>query len=363
MSEWLIIRADAQAAIGTGHVMRCLALAQAWLRQGGRCCFVCKNPLASIAHRITAAGCDLYDLEGDVMIGGIVDAKATIAHAKTLSANWLVVDGYQFNAAYQQQIKDAKLSLLFLDDYGHCDFYTADLILNQNIYASESLYSKRSANTKLLLGCDYALLREEFRSWIGWKREIKQVATKLLITLGGGDPDNQTMKVLQSLKSVDISLQVTVLVGAVNPHRAELETAVQDLTKHDIQLLHNATNMPELIAASDLAICAGGSTNWEMAFLGLPTIIIIVAENQRLIANQLHKQNIAINLGWFETVQIVDIKDRLLHLIQNYGLMREMSRNGQTMVDGQGDERVLAAILRKPENESMENHHSGRQSQ
>ena len=132
------------------------------------------------------------------------------------------------------------------------------------------MYANREAHTRLLLGTRYVLLRREFWPWRGWRREIPAVARKVLVTLGGGDPDNVTLKVIRALAQVEIEgLEAVVVVGPANPHLEELQAAVKD-TPHPIRLESNVTNMPELMAWADVAITAGGSTCWETAFMGLP---------------------------------------------------------------------------------------------
>lgn len=343
----LLLRANASAEIGTGHVMRCLALAQAWQRHGGRVHFLLGQPLAGLDQKLAEAGCEAAVLADSPALGSVADAAQAIAHAQQIKADWVVVDGYHFDAAYQEALKQAGLRVLFIDDYGPCDFYSADVVLNQNIYATQELYAQRAAETELLLGCRYALLRAEFRPWLGWRREIAPVAQNLLVTLGGADSNNQTLKVLQGIGQVTTSLHVTVLVGAANPHRLFLDEVAEQLRPlHTVELVQNAADMPERIASADMGVCAGGSTCWEMSFLGLPTAVLTIAENQRPIAAGLHEAGIAHSLGWFEDVTAADIAAVLHKLSADEAQRREMSQRGQQLVDGYGTERVVAELLR-----------------
>ena len=266
----LVIRADADSRLGTGHVMRCLALAQAWQDAGGRALFLMAPAPPALKTRLLSEGMEVLALEHGS--GSPEDARETAQLARSRGADWVVVDGYHFGADYQRLIKDSGLRLLCIDDYGHAAHYSADLVLNQNINATEELYPSREANTRLLLGTRYVLLRREFWPWRGWRREIPAVARKVLVTLGGGDPDNVTLKVIQALAQVEIEgLEAVVVVGAANPHLQELQAVVKDLP-FPIRLESNVTNMPELMAWADVAITAGGSTCWESAFMGLPAL-------------------------------------------------------------------------------------------
>jgi UDP-2,4-diacetamido-2,4,6-trideoxy-beta-L-altropyranose hydrolase len=345
-SPFLLIRANASVEIGTGHVMRCLALAQAWRRHGGDAHFLLAPGVTGLESRLQVAGCEVSHLAADWVLGGVEDTAATIDRAQELRADWVVVDGYHFDANYQLRLKEAGLRVLFVDDYGHCDHYHADLVLNQNIYAREALYANRNPDTELLLGCEYALLREEFRPWIGWQREVKPVAERLLVTLGGADPDNQTGKVLQALRLVETPLHVTVLVGAANKHRSQLEELVDShCPQHEVELLVNAANMPELMAKADVAVCAGGSTNWELAFMGLPSLALIIADNQRELVAELATQGVVRNLGWYQSVPSEKITAILHEKLHAHSQRFTMCERAQTLVDGWGAERTVAKMM------------------
>lgn len=334
----LLIRADTSTQIGTGHVMRCLALAQAWQDTQGQAIFVMANPIPALEERLKSEGMEVVHLTTEP--GSLADALETAALAHHFPANWVVVDGYHFGAEYQKTIKDSGLCLLFIDDYGHAEHYYADFVLNQNISAEEQWYQHREPYTQLLLGTRYALLRREFWQWQGWQRTIPPIAKKILVTLGGADPDNVTLKVIQALQLVELDeLDAVIVVGGSNPHYETLEMAVQN-SRFPIRLQRNVTNMPELMAWADVAISAGGSTCWELAFMGLPSILLILADNQRAIAQKLASLHQAINLGWHQDVESQNIADTLSALVQSTKQRTHMSKVSQQIVDGQGSDAV-----------------------
>src|SRR5262249_40544839 len=151
------------------------------------------------------------------------------------------------------------------DDHGHAEHYSADLVLNQNLHAAEELYRSREPTTRLLLGTRYVLLRREFRPWGGWQRPIPEVARKVLITLGGADPDNVTLRVISAFNQLHFEgLQAVVLVGSSNPHLDELITAART-SPVVIRLESNVNDMAERMAWADAAITASGTTAWERA--------------------------------------------------------------------------------------------------
>lgn len=333
----LLLRADGSIAMGTGHIMRCIALAQAWQDRGGSVSIGIASSTPALEAWLREAAIQVYHLAAEP--GGLDDAQITATLAHQLDSPWVVVDGYQFDAAYQRSLKAAGLKLLFLDDYGHADHYAADWILNQNISASASLYLHREPYTQLLLGNQYALLRREFCQWIGWQRPIPPTAHRVLVTLGGADPDNVTLKVIRALQPMGMELEALVVVGGSNPHLETIQTAIA--TSPSIQLVQNVTNMPERMAWADLAVAAGGSTSWELALMGLPTLVIVVAENQRLIAETLDIKGVGRNLGWHEEVKPATIAASLTELSANPVLRHQLSQQGQMLIDGKGAERII----------------------
>ena len=339
----LIIRADASTTIGTGHIMRCIALAQAWQDQGGKVIFLLAHKPSTLENKLRSQGIQIIYLS--VEAGSDEDAHQTADFIQQFTSQWLVVDGYHFGTAYQKVIKDLGISLLFIDDYGHADHYFADLVLNQNISASQDLYINREPYTKLLLGTEYTLLRREFWLWRDWQREVNAVASKILITLGGSDPDNVTLKVVQALTLLNRdNLEVIVVIGGSNPHYECLQREVAD-TSLATSWQCNVSNMPELMAGADLAIAAGGSTNWELAFMGLPSLVITIADNQKVIAAELDRQGVIINLGWHQDVTIEQISLELRELIDDLHKREDMSQKGRKLVNGNGASRVASQIL------------------
>jgi UDP-2,4-diacetamido-2,4,6-trideoxy-beta-L-altropyranose hydrolase len=319
--------------------MRCLSLALGWESLGGKGLFVLAKEDAGLEVGLAKAGFEVIRLATSP--GGADDARATAELALSRKASWVVVDGYHFDADYQKILKDAGPRMLFIDDYGHADFYSSDLILNQNSYAEEFLYQQRAPYTRLLLGTRYALLREEFQSWSCWRRQIPMTAQKVLVTLGGSDPNNVTLKVIEALKKVSLEgLEAVVVAGRSNPYYEELCTSINGVS-FPIRIEKNVTNMPELMGWADVAISGGGTTCFELAFMGLPSLVIILADNQRLNAKDLAARGVALNLGWHESVSINEITQTLTQLLRSPEIRAAMSLRGKELVDGQGVARVL----------------------
>ncbi len=339
----LLIRADADSEIGAGHVMRCLALAQAWQDAGGEAVFATATESPSIEERLKSERIETLHLSGQP--GSREDAAETSSRARSLNAAWVVVDGYVFDSDYQRAIKESSARLLFIDDYGHCDWYSADLVLNHNIYAEESLYEKREPYTRLLLGSKYALLRREFLNWREWKREIADTARRVLVSMGGADPDNATLTVIRALQKLEMpDIEARILIGPLNSRRESLEREIKNSSRN-IELLTAATDIPQLMAWADVAVSAAGSTCWEMAFMGLPFLALILAENQIKVAEELGNRGLAVNLGYYHQDSSQEVADGLYHLLPSTQQRIVMSCLGQKAVDGEGCERILIRLL------------------
>ncbi len=340
MPDILLIRADASPRIGTGHVMRCLALAQQWQRHGGRVVFAQAETTPALAQRLQAEGMETSPLA--VERGSPDDAMRTVEFARTLGAPWVVADGYVFGTPWQKRIKDAGLRLLVIDDYGHTEHYHADLILNQNALAAEGLYQHREPATRLLLGPRYALLRREFLACRDMARVIPPVGRKILVTLGGGDPDNVTGTVIEALAQLP-DTEAVVVVGGSNPN---LDAVKQAIARQDraIRLVVDAANMPELMAWADVAVSAAGSTAWELAYMGLPSGLIVVADNQARIAEALARERVSVNLGGFPEITTGRIATALRTLLQDALSRRDLSGRARQLIDGHGARRVTAAL-------------------
>jgi len=341
----LLIRADAAPEIGTGHVMRCLALAQAWQDAGGSCALLAAKLPAPLRERLAAEGMQTERVAAEP--GSMADAEETSRLARAIGAEWVVVDGYLFDAGFQKALKQTGLGVLAIDDYGHSDHYHADLVLNQNLHAQEALYRQREPSTRLLLGTDYVLLRREFLKCRDWERAIPRVGRKVLVTMGGADPENITEKVVRALDLVQVDgLEVVVVVGSCNPHLDAVRTAVSR-SRLPGELLIDVSDMASLMAAADAAVTAGGSSVWEFALLGLPALGIGRARQETELLRGAASRGIIVDLGFHRDVAPGVIAGRLTRLLLDSDERARLSAAARRVVDGLGPERVLRAMRGK----------------
>lgn len=343
MSETLLIRADASSQIGIGHVMRCMALAEAWQAQGGEVVFALGSAPQELEERVDAEGFARRRIIGRP--GQPEEARETAALARKCSAACVVLDGYHFDTGYRRALGRTGARLLLVVDGVPPDTAGADFVLDQNLGASRPEGVREDSGTRFLLGPRYALLRREFWGWRGRKHSIAPTARRLLVTLGGSDPENMTLRILRALRTLPESgeLEARIVVGPANRHRASLEKELIGAPE-TWQLLAAPDDMPELVAWADLGISAAGSTCWELAFMGLPFVTVVLAENQRSIAANLTRAGISRDLGWHADVSAERLTTSFHELSDQAALRMEMGRLGQETVDGFGAERVASLL-------------------
>lgn len=341
----LFIRADADSRIGTGHVMRCIALAQACRKKGMRVVFVGRVESETIRNRLSKEGFELVPVANSHPDAADLELLLQLLGQEEKRNTWTVLDGYHFGPDYQRAVHEAGGKLLVIDDYAHHKAYYADILVNQNIDASQLQYDIVVPGAICLRGPRYALLRQEFLSSSKRERHFPVRAINILITLGGADPDNVTGMVLKAIREIGVKdLEIRVIVGPANPNMAGIEKELSG-SPFWWRIMTTAEDMPSMMAWADLAISAGGSTCWELAFMGVPAAVIILAENQAANASGLQEEGVAVNFGWFHGIQGETLADSLVALIGNRESRRNMSVKGRQLVDGRGARRVAERLF------------------
>ncbi len=344
ISQPLLIRADASVAMGTGHVMRCLALAQAWQDAGGRPIFAIAEATASLRSRLSSEGMEVLEIESDAASQG--DARRVVEFAADQRSDWIVVDGYHFSDRYEHELKSAGLKLLHVDDGEFTGTCVADLILNSNSNATPFKYSGCKPQAGLLLGTSFALLRREFNKWRDWKRETPLQVRNVLVTMGGSDPDNLTGLAIRALAKVKApEMRVTVLAGGSNPHLHILQKEILD-TGLSMRVLENAGNVAELMSQADLAVIAGGGTLWELMFMSCPLLTFGRSLPQRRILDDLGRRGLVQHLGDPHTAAPSEVVLAIEELAASPLRRAKMAMLGRQQVDGEGARRVCDALAR-----------------
>ena len=349
------IRVDASPQIGTGHFMRCLALADAIRRRGGEIEFISRHMPEHLRRALTAHRHGFHPL-GHARAGECAggeyskwlgttekaDADETLARLTERKPDLLIVDHYALGSQWEAAVRSSVGRVLVIDDLAN-RAHECDFLLDQNVCdgADERYRGKVPGGCQLLLGPRYALLRGRFRTLRERVGERHGPIRRVLVFLGGVDSGNYTGMAIKALSSVAGSdLAADIVIGELHPGRREIEVACVSAG----YACHIETDrMAELMAAADLAIGSGGSATWERCCLGLPTVTLCVADNQRRLVDE------AALCGLVYAPQVAPedaatLARHLQSLMENPLLLRAMSRNGLRMVDGRGRERVVRAL-------------------
>ncbi|MDO9313078.1 MAG: UDP-2,4-diacetamido-2,4,6-trideoxy-beta-L-altropyranose hydrolase [Burkholderiaceae bacterium] len=357
----VVIRADASLLMGTGHVMRCLTLADALTAQGADCQFICREHQGNLIEQIRHKGYRTHALPVVAEAGLSVRGTRHPAHAAWLGSSqeqdatdcalilaeakpdWLIVDHYALDARWERALKPCYCQLMVIDDLADRP-HACDVLLDQTFGRhAEDYRAWVPAGCQLLCGSQYALLRPEFAALRPYslERRTKPQLRQLLITMGGVDKDNATGQVLEALRACPLpaECQIKVVMGSTAPWMTEVNK--QALTMPwSTNVMVGVSDMARLMADSDLAIGAAGATSWERCCLGLPTIMVVQAQNQHKVAHGLELAG---------AVQVVndpeEIPDRLPVLLNGLlsspTLLAEMGGAASRIADGRGVATVI----------------------
>jgi UDP-2,4-diacetamido-2,4,6-trideoxy-beta-L-altropyranose hydrolase len=341
----LIVRADASHAAGTGHLMRALALSQAWLDGGGVVRWLLARAPEPLSARIAAEGIEIVPLRAPP--GTAPDAAAVRVELANDEGARALVDGLEFDAAYLSALGAMGRRVLLVDDSAEHEAYPVGFVLNQNAHADRAAYPA-DASARFLLGTEFVVLRREFRRSQP-PRTIPRRARHLLVTLGGADPGGVSRRVVAALGELPPELQhgaeVRVIVGAANPDGTRLEEEARRLSSTlPVRIERGVLDMPGLLAWADLAITSGGSTVWELARMGCPALVIETVPVETLLAEGLARVGLDDRLGRADHLDAATITAAVAARIDDHGWRQAMSARGPELVDGRGANRVLGVL-------------------
>jgi spore coat polysaccharide biosynthesis predicted glycosyltransferase SpsG len=318
-----------------------MALAEAWIARGGRAVMALSEGAGVLEGRLAAGGTEVIRIAGEP--GSAADAAATRRLADIRDAAPLVIDGYVFEGEYMAAVA-GPAPLVAIEDSPRCAWYPVDMLVNQNLHAVRSDYAERTPGARLLLGPSHALIRAEFRRAREGAGQRTGGATRVLVTLGGADPSNVTRTAIHALQALaGGAFSVRVLVGPLNARADELARAAQAAGPH-VELRVAPADVPALMAWADVAVSAAGSTTWELLYLGVPLVLVTLADNQRDIAASLGRAGVALELGWHADVTPSAIVSAVSSLASDHRRRHAMRDAGRAMVDGRGADRVAEAI-------------------
>jgi len=355
-------RADASIQIGNGHVMRCLTLADGLQAAGGNCLFICRLHVGHLVDMIEARGYKVVVLPPPgvpELNSERIEHVELPVHANWLGTDWLsdaeqtrealdgerqidwlVVDHYALDIRWEQALGKKYKYLMVIDDLADRS-HDCDLLLDQNLGRKAGDYIPLVPKGSLILtGPRFAILRPEFSKFrpMSLSRRSAPQLKHILISMGGVDKDNATGAILSALNADDLPVdcRITVVMGESAPWLRSVQSQAECLP-WKTEVMVSVRDIARLMTEADLAIGAAGSTSWERCCLGIPTIMVICAENQRAGALALSAAGAAVLIG-----DIVDIPSCLGKSIREARLsLRELSFKSSQIVLGDGMKNVM----------------------
>jgi UDP-2,4-diacetamido-2,4,6-trideoxy-beta-L-altropyranose hydrolase len=328
----VIFRVEGQPNIGLGHVMRCMALAQK-LVQCGHTVFFFMSQHSQCFCRSRA------DWPGEILPIADMDKNAEAQwlskQCKDLSADWLVLDGYQYDQDYRHALQCKTYKLAVFDDTNDSGAFYADMVINgagnYAVNKAQHNYQLTAPRALLAIGQNYRVLRQEFLQLADKKWSDRK---SLTLMFGGSDPNNLTLLVLQSLLKRNVSMPITIITGAAYDGVNNLDDLIKS-SGLDITHLHDCQNMAAVLVNTKLALSAAGGSQFELLACATPSILVVVADNQKFASQDAQSQ------GWCQVIN----SDRLspdeliiqcLSLWQQTELLFTMHRKAQQYpgVDG-----------------------------
>ncbi|PJI09861.1 UDP-2,4-diacetamido-2,4,6-trideoxy-beta-L-altropyranose hydrolase [Clostridium sp. CT7] len=332
----ILIRADGGGNIGMGHIMRTLALAKE-LKKHFDISYVCKTSGKNVEDKTYGK---YFKGINKVLSSGfnieLVRENRLFHDLGDLTGDVLITDSYDVNDKYFSLVGDMFNKSIYIDDMCLHNFNDVDMIINQNINAEDLNYG---TNAKLLLGCKYAMVRNEFKNVTA--KNIKGNVYDIMITMGGTDPFFITLKLLDYLKNEHYKFHVVIGKYFDDSYIEKLKS-YKNLG--NIKFYYNA-DMCSLMKNADICISAAGSTLYELCAVGVPSLSIIMAKNQIEVAKRFDSLKIIRNVGWYNKLSKQKILAEINNLSFDYDMRRQVSIKSQKLVDGKGTFRITKEIM------------------
>lgn len=355
----IIFRTDASLQIGTGHVMRCLTLAKALRELGASCDFVCRAHPGNLIELIKQQGFVVHTLPHDpdweslemvpdhaawLGMDWQTDAEQTKASIDERAIDWLIVDHYALDIRWEKTLRPLCRKLMVIDDLADRS-HDSDLLLDQNLV--NNLHHRYDGRVPIhcarLLGPEYALLQAKYADLHPRTPPRVGPIKKILVFFGGVDRFDLTGRTISAFLALDrTDITLDVVINPASPHHIAIRKRVQDCA--NITLHETLPSLAPLMLKADLAIGAGGATAWERCCLGLPSIVITMAENQKPIAAELNRQGFVRWLGHHDLVSEPVLIAAMQDVLKE-STVSDWSLQCLSLVDGKGTEKVASIIL------------------
>jgi UDP-2,4-diacetamido-2,4,6-trideoxy-beta-L-altropyranose hydrolase len=328
----IVLRADASRLIGVGHVMRSMTLGAAAVQRGHAVELHSKTLPALLSERARDLGIELVEV---IAAGTPHEADGLL---KT-DADLICLDGYDFERGLLDSLRSARGALMAIDDNREMPLDHIDVILNQNAHASPELYADLEP-WLVLVGPQFALVRHEITA-LRQRQRVQSKPIRILVSMGGTDPAGLTLPLIEMLVQ-NTDLVIDVALGVDNANADDCRMFASRSTNR-VNVIRSE-DLPVALARGDLALLAAGSTLWEAATLGVPTVAIVVAANQMASASAAADRGALIVNDATGGCDFDAVSRSISALAADRDRRRQMARAARTLIDGQGRTRVLHAI-------------------
>jgi UDP-2,4-diacetamido-2,4,6-trideoxy-beta-L-altropyranose hydrolase len=351
-----VIRVDSAVWMGIGHVSRCLTLAEELRRNGVEVLFVCREHTGAALGWIESFDFPLRRLpvSGQRSVPASyadwlgedwrLDSGRTeeIIRQYSASVDWLIVDHYGIDQKWEEAMRNVARRIFVIDDLADRR-HDCDLLLDHNIHDGEPYRDLVPQSAKVLSGPEYALLREEFREARAHVEVRSGLVRRIVLFFGGSDPTGETVKALFALQQLDIAdIEVDVIVGEGNPRKDEVAQICSSLDH--VQFHCQVPGMARFLAHADLALGAAGVSSWERLALGVPTLVVAVADNQVENMQHLDRLGVAIGMGASSEVSAASMVRAITAVLAAPERLHIMSKKALELVDGKGVLRVTERL-------------------
>ncbi|CAM8380830.1 UDP-2,4-diacetamido-2,4,6-trideoxy-beta-L-altropyranose hydrolase [Candidatus Methylopumilus planktonicus] len=362
MNSNIAFRVDASDHIGTGHFMRCLTLAEMLKNRGNHIFFFSRNLPLNLSNMLDEKGMTYLPLNikneqssidelahaAWLGVSQLQDAEATIqALDRTIKQqkkcwDWLIVDHYALDTRWESVLRSNTKQLMVIDDLADRN-HNCDFLLDQNYYLDSQVRYKKKVpmQCRLLLGPNFALLREEFKNL---RRKIK-IRTgeikKILVFFGGVDIYNYTGLAIKALAEMDVPFHVDVVIGEQHPCKNHIQN---ECVKYNFFCHVQTSHIAHFMAKADFGIGAGGTSSWERCCLALPSLVVAIADNQVQISKALDSIGACFYVEIKEKLTPEILKRKIVNLMNNPDQLSNTSKNAFAVTDGDGAFRVISEM-------------------
>ena len=344
VSPKVAFRTDANVNIGTGHVRESVTIAQQLKnRYSIETLFIVQDDPVAL-NIVSDAGFVIEAIP--VTIDPKADVEPTVRILKKYNIPLVVTNLRKIDIDYLKGLKNVGVKVICIDELGNVPI-DCHAIINGSIVKEWHKYELLSDDIECYFGPEYMVMKENFGVLHDVDRQLWKVGTKILVSMGGADPSGATIRIINALKRLGKEFQKTIVIGPAFVHREELDALLPTLEGKNFEILHNVSNMEELMFDADVMLSAGGNTLYESACVGTPCIVLYEDEHERIQSEAFQERGAVINLGSGTEVPEEQIAATAKQLLNDFSTRKQMSQKGKESVDGRGAERICEIILKK----------------